>query len=174
MDDKREIFAREYLKDLNATQAAIRAGYSKKTAHVQGPRLLQNAAVKALVDKLKQQRNERLETSADKVIRELCMIAHVDIGEIFTEDGKMKPLSEIKPEVRRAMAGLEVEDLFDVDDKGRRKRIGLTKKVKMNDKIRALELLAKHFKILGTDPAEAVGGFAEALRKALERAEKAE
>jgi len=51
MQDKQRKFALEYIKDRNATQAAIRAGYSKKTAGVQGARLLRNASVRKIVDK---------------------------------------------------------------------------------------------------------------------------
>lgn len=65
---KQKTFVREYLLDLNATQAAIRAGYSKKTANVQGPRLLVNVGIKAAIDKAQDKRAARTETDQDYII----------------------------------------------------------------------------------------------------------
>lgn len=67
---KQEAFVREYLLDLNATQAAIRAGYSAKTAEVQGCRLLRNAQVSAAVTEAQTKRAERVEIDADYVLRQ--------------------------------------------------------------------------------------------------------
>lgn len=69
------MFCREYLIDLNATRAAIRAGYSERTAYSQGQRLLKNVETQERIAELKEGRNERLEIDADYVLRqavELC------------------------------------------------------------------------------------------------------
>ena len=68
---KRRLFVDEYLLDLNATQAAIRAGYSPKTAYSQGQRLLKNDEVRQLIDKAQAARAVRLQASSDWVIEEL-------------------------------------------------------------------------------------------------------
>jgi len=68
---KRERFVREYLVDLNATQAAIRAGYSPKTANEQGARLLANVSIRDAITRGQQDRAERLQVTADKVLRDL-------------------------------------------------------------------------------------------------------
>src|SRR6187399_2837120 len=73
------MFCQEYLIDLNATQAAIRAGYSKKTAVVEGSRLLTNANVSEHIKKLMDKRSKRTEITADKVLDELWSIAQEDI-----------------------------------------------------------------------------------------------
>ncbi|HDQ4772062.1 TPA: terminase small subunit [Yersinia enterocolitica] len=70
LTDKQELFAREYLKDLNATQAAIRAGYSEKTAQVQSSRLLSNVMVQQRVSELASERNNRVGIDADYVLRQ--------------------------------------------------------------------------------------------------------
>ncbi|ENE9916043.1 terminase small subunit, partial [Yersinia enterocolitica] len=70
LTDKQELFAREYLKDLNATQAAIRAGYSEKTAQVQSSRLLSNVMVQQRVSELAAERNSRVGIDADYVLRQ--------------------------------------------------------------------------------------------------------
>ncbi|ELI8129933.1 terminase small subunit [Yersinia enterocolitica] len=96
---KQELFCREYLKDLNATQAAIRAGYSEKTAQVQSSRLLSNVMVQQRVSELAAERNIRVGIDADYVLRqavklhERCMQEVEPITdrrgeEIIDEDGK--------------------------------------------------------------------------------------
>lgn len=71
MNDKQTLFVQEYLIDLNATQAAIRAGYSAKSAASQGERLLRNVEIAKAVEEGMRERGERTQTSADWVIREL-------------------------------------------------------------------------------------------------------
>ncbi len=75
---KQELFAREFLTDLNATQAAIRAGYSRKTAYAQGSRLLNNAEVSAFLAANHQPRIEKLSRDADGVVANLWRMAHLD------------------------------------------------------------------------------------------------
>jgi phage terminase small subunit len=76
---KQETFVREYLVDLNATQAAIRAGYAAKDADVQGPRLLGNVGIAAAIEKAMDERSARTEITADKVLAELAKIGFADI-----------------------------------------------------------------------------------------------
>lgn len=68
-------FVDEYLVDLNATQAAIRAGYSAKTAEQTASRLLRNVKVAAAVDAAKEARKERTQTLADRTVAEIARIA---------------------------------------------------------------------------------------------------
>lgn len=70
LTDKQETFCREYLIDLNATQAAIRAGYSKKTANEQGARLLANVSIQDRLAVLMAERNDRMQIDADWVLKE--------------------------------------------------------------------------------------------------------
>lgn len=76
---KQEQFCQEYLIDLNATQAATRAGYSAKTANEQGARLLANVSVQARIAELMDKRTKRTEITQDKVLSELAHIAFDDI-----------------------------------------------------------------------------------------------
>lgn len=68
LTDKQEMFCREYLIDLNATQAAIRAGYSQKTANAQAGRLLVNVSIQNRIAELKEERNKRTGIDADWVL----------------------------------------------------------------------------------------------------------
>ena len=89
MSPKQKAFCEEYLIDLNATQAAIRAGYSKKTAQEQGARLLSNVIVSAYVRELMQKRSERTQIEADWVLKEVAAIAKANMREFaqFGQDG---------------------------------------------------------------------------------------
>lgn len=143
---KQQRFVAEYLVDLNATKAAERAGYSAKTARQQGARLLSNAAIADSVARGKRASFERVEVKADDVLRELLRIGLVDLRQAFTAEGALKPIHEMPEDVARALAGVEVEELF--EGKGEeRAQTGRLRKVKFWDKPRALELLGKHLKL---------------------------
>lgn len=146
LEPKQLRFCEEYLVDLNATAAAIRAGYSKKTATELGYQLLQKPHIKAKIDDLKLKRSGRTEITADIVLRELLLIAKADIAQFFKEDGSFLPLHQIPEIARRAIAGIEVDELFEGFGKDRA-QIGYTKKLKFWDKTRALEMLGRHLKL---------------------------
>lgn len=80
LTDKQKRFVEEYLIDLNATQAAIRAGYSKDTAYSQGQRLLKNVEVESAIQEAQNKRSERTQITQDDVIRRLIEIADISTG----------------------------------------------------------------------------------------------
>lgn len=86
---KQQTFVDEYLVDLNATQAAIRAGYSKKTARSQGERMLTNVDVAAAIQKGFQERSERTQITAEKVLLELAVIAFADLQQLADMGGRI-------------------------------------------------------------------------------------
>ena len=96
LTDKQEMFCKEYLIDLNATQAAIRAGYSKKTANEQAGRLLVNVSVQSKISELKESRSNRIEMSADGVLKELKNwvrgkgMKNIDRGAFIREKNRLK------------------------------------------------------------------------------------
>lgn len=160
LTDKQKRFCEEYLIDLNATQAAIRAGYSPKTAEQTASRLLRNVKVQEYIAKRQKELSRSTEVTQERVIRELALIAfsntadyaHVvekkmkaEVGgalvDVLDEDGKpvmyrtveLVLTEELNEEQKRALAVIK---------KG---RDGL--EVKPCDKVRALELLGKHLGI---------------------------
>ena len=142
---KQRKFISEYLIDRNATQAAIRAGYSKKTADVQGPRLLGKVRkTKFFQNKIKKQ-EERTEITADRILKELWRLGTVDIRQAFKPDGTLKDIKDIPEDVARAIGGIEVDEIYT----GGTKKLsrGHTKKIKFWKKTEALELLGKHLKL---------------------------
>lgn len=152
---KQQRFVDEYMKDLNATQAAIRAGYSARTAEWQGPQLLGKPHVAKAVQDAKAQRSERTKIDADWVLRRLADQADADMSDLYTEGGTLKPVKDW-PEVWRKglVAGVEVIEEYERSDDGGRELIGHTKKVKLFDRMKNLELIGKHV---------FVGAFAEKL-----------
>ncbi len=91
LTDRQAQFCREYLIDLSATHAAVRAGYSKKTANRIGPKLLNKPAVAAEVERLKAAREERTDLSADWVIRRLQQEAQ-GLGRTSSHSARVRAL----------------------------------------------------------------------------------
>lgn len=146
-------FVAEYLKDLNGTQAAIRAGYKGKAARRWAATLLTKPDISAAIAEAHGERIERLELDADTILRELLRIATSDIGAIFDADGNLKPLKDVPEDVRRAIAGVEVIIKNAEAGDGQTDTVH---KYKMWDKVKALELLARHLQILDDQPKAAV------------------
>ena len=146
LNAKQERFCEEYLVDLNATQAAIRAGYSVKTAKSQGSRLLTNADVSARVDALKAERSKRTEITADRVLRELARVAFVDPTDVL-EMAKAKVRPDVTDHDRAVIAGVKVKyiPVKQYDEDGEMTVVdAIEREVKLADKLRALDMLAKH------------------------------
>ncbi|MDR5859416.1 terminase small subunit [Halomonas eurihalina] len=136
-------FVDEYLVDLNATQAAIRAGYSEKTASRIGPQLLGKTCVADAIEKRKALRSERTQVDADYVLHRLVEIDQMDVADILADDGSILPVREWPQSWRRTLSGLDVAELWDGQG-AEREQIGLLKKIKWPDKVKNLELLGKH------------------------------
>lgn len=145
MTPKQEAFVREYLLDLNATQAAIRAGYSAKTAEQQGPRLLGNVGVAHAIAAAQQKRAERLEIDADWVLKRLHSEATADLADLYDEHGNLRPIKDW-PQVWRTglVAGIETAKERDGADKDGASQFVTVRKVKLSDRVRLLELIGKH------------------------------
>lgn len=130
-------FVDEYLVDLNATQAAIRAGYSAKTANEQGARLLANVSVQAALSERMKAREQRTEITQDMVVAELAKIAFSDQRKVMMwgPSGVKLRDSESLTEDDAAIVS-EVSETITA--------AGGSLKLKTHDKVKALELLGKH------------------------------
>ena len=94
LNDRKRRFVKEYLIDLNATQAAIRAGYSEKTAYSQGQRLLKDVEINGLIQKEQQKRAETLDITKDRIVEEL---AKIEISRLKLTQGAHAPVEQSGP-----------------------------------------------------------------------------
>ncbi|MGK8345420.1 terminase small subunit [Pseudomonas aeruginosa] len=146
---KQRLFVEEYLVDLNATQAAIRAGYSTRRAAEIGYQLLQRPEVAQAIQAAMAERSKRTEVEADYVIRRLREIDEMDVLDILEDDGSFRSIRDWPKAWRQFLSGIEIAELF--EGRGDNRRIaGVLRKVKWPDKLRNLELLSRH---VGTESA---------------------
>lgn len=142
LSPKQALFVDEYLRDMNATQAAIRAGYSAKTAETQGPRLLGNVRVQQAISAARERLAKKFEITRERVMLEYARLAFADPRNFFNADGTLKRVPELDDDAAAALAGFEVMEEFEGSGKDRF-QIGVTSKVKWADKRAALDSIAK-------------------------------
>ncbi len=136
MTEKQQCFVSEYLIDLNATQAAIRAGYSAKTADQQGSRMLANVKVQQAISEAMAERSRRTGVNQDRVVMELSRIAFLKITDVVDSKGAIREdapaddlacIESVKYKYSETEAGTSIE-----------------REVKVASKLKALELLGRH------------------------------
>ena len=137
---RQQRFVQEYVVDLNATQAAIRAGYSAKGARVRGAELLANRNLRDALEAATEQRGLRTELEADEVVRRLAIVAFANVSDFITwTDGevRLRPSEDIDKAKLVAVHSIT------------RGPHGVS--IRLHDKLRALELLAKHLGMFRED-----------------------
>ena len=135
---KQKRFVQEYLIDLNATQAAIRAGYSGKNADKIGPQLLGKTRVQAAIQEALQAREKRTLITQDRVLAELGKIGFSDLSD-FVEFG---------PDGVSLKQDADVDGAVVAEVSETATQFGGSKKIKLHDKMKALELIARHLGML--------------------------
>jgi len=163
---KEELFCVEYLRDRNATQAYIRAGYATKYGRHEASKLLAKPYVRAKINSLIRKQIESLTLSQKLVITELLKHATINIADAYNEDNSLKDIKDMPEPLQKAIVAIETEELF--DGVGRdREHIGRTKRIKFSDRLQALEMLGRHLKMF-TDVHEIPGleDLAERMREA--------
>lgn len=142
---KQQRFVSEYLIDLNATQAAIRAGYSQKTAGAIGSENLQKPEIAAAVADKAGQALNAVGYGAERVLQEYGKIAFSDVRALFDEHGNMLPIRELPDDVAASIAGVEVNKRNLTAGDG---QVDLVLKVRRWDKVKALDSLANYHGLL--------------------------
>lgn len=154
---RQDAFVREYLIDLNATQAAIRAGYSAKTAKVQGARLLTNVDIADAIVAGQSTRSERTEITADRVLRELGIIGFSDVRNFAVDDkGTLTLVADAPDEAWRAVSSVKhkIRTFTDRDGNAETNR---EIEFRLWDKPTALEKIAKHIRFYPPEQMEVTG-----------------
>lgn len=136
---KQRRFVDEYLIDLSATQAAIRAGYSQKTAGSIGEENLKKPEIASAIAERMKAREKRTDITQDRVLQELGRLAFLDVRKAFNADGSLKPIHELDDDTAAAVAGMDIAEIGSGED-----TIGFVKKIKLSDKRGALELVMRH------------------------------
>ena len=145
LTSRQQAFVNEYLIDLNAAAAYLRAGYkcSDNVARINASRLLSSANVQKEIKEALAKRTERVEITQDMVLRELARVAFADLRSIYRPDGSMMSVSELSDDAAASVAGVESTEI--ADGSGDSKTVaGYIRKVKRWDKVKALELLGRH------------------------------
>lgn len=142
LTDKQEMFCREYLIDLNATQAAIRAGYSVKTANRTASENLSKPDIQNRIAELKSKRNDAVGINAAYVLQRLVEIDQMDVADILNDDGSLKAISQWPLCWRRTLQGIDLSTTIREFDEETEETV--LKKIKWPDKVKNLELLGKH------------------------------
>ncbi len=140
LNDKQKLFCKEYLVDLNATQAAIRAGYSTESARQIGSKLLTEVDIENEVQRLMERRSQRTNITAERVLKELARIAFSDPKNVMVWNGETM--------IVRDSDTLSDDDAACVSEvSSTTTKEGGSIKLKMHDKIAALDKLGKHLKL---------------------------
>lgn len=162
-EQRKALFAKAFIANGgNATQAAIAAGYSQKTAHQQGCRLLKDVKVAELVEADRRKAITSADITVERVLQEVGRLAFADVRKLFDEQGSLKKLHELDDDSAAALASVEVYEEF-ISEGGKREKVGETKKVKMWDKGAALEKLMKHFGLYERDNKQKADALGELL-----------
>lgn len=139
-------FVDEYMVDFNATQAAIRAGYKAKTAHVIGAENLRKPKIAEEIARRQKDLQRRTEISQDRVVKELARIAFADASDYAcietymyeNKDGTLSPLQVVSPKDTGALSDDQRAAIAGIKQGAN----GI--EIKLHDKIKALELLGRH------------------------------
>jgi phage terminase small subunit len=156
LNPRQQLFIKEYLIDRNATQAAIRAGYSEKTAEQIGFRLLRNVQIEKAVNSALEKQMKRLDISADRVLQEIACLSFYDPKDFESVNGP-EDIKNLPEDVRRAIVG------WDWNKNGKFV-------LKISPKTPSLDQLGRHLKLF-TDKLEISGNLtlAERIKAARER-----
>ena len=162
MTQKQQRFVDHYLVDLNATQAAIRAGYSQRTAAEIGHENLRKPQIQAAIEATQAEHARRLEITTDRILRELARIAFADMREFAAVSGGGIRLRDSASWTDHDAAA--VAELVET---------GGGVRVKLHNKLAALDMLAKRFGLYAPDKLQVASGLAITTQEARMRIEAA-
>lgn len=143
-EHRRKLFVEAYLTNGgNASQAAVAAGFSQKTAGAAGSRLLKHVDVVLTLQQRRKVVIEKMELTTERTLREIARLAYCDPRKFFYDNGAPKPIHELDDDSAAALAGMEVTEEYEGSGQDRVFK-GFTKKYKLADKNAALEKAMKH------------------------------
>jgi phage terminase small subunit len=145
---KQARFVDEYLVDLNATQAAIRAGYAPKRAYATGHENLKKPEVAAALKERMDKRAERTQVDADWMLIRLAQDATADVADLYDDMGQLRPVHEWPMAWRTGLvAGIDTAQERDGQDEDGKPTFVTVRKVRLADRTKLLELIGKHIDV---------------------------
>lgn len=163
LNPKQKAFCREYVKDFNSTQAAIRAGYSKKTAYSIGQRLLKKVEVQAEIKRLLAPAEEAAGLSADRLCKEIGRLAYSNVKALYDVKGEFIPIHKLPDEIAACISGIDYDDGMVLNSAGEMVPCRYIKKIRLWDKNKAHDLAARILKLLKEDEGKEVGSLPDVL-----------
>ena len=139
---KQDLFCRRYLVDFNATKAAIAVGFTKKSARQQGYRMLTKDYIREHIEKLRTEIADKFDATRYSLMEQYAAIRDFDIRRLYEKDGTLKAIHKLTEEEAAGIASIEVDEIFDVVN-GKKVFIGITKKFKRWDRLRAIDGMAR-------------------------------
>ena len=127
---KQQRFCEEYIKDLNGSEAAIRAGYSKKTARNKASNLLDDPAIVDYLQQLQKKVAERNNITVDELIQDLIEIKNINIATLYDKEGKLRNINELPKSFTKC-----IQEVY-------KTKTGI--KYKFYSRLDAIEKLARH------------------------------
>lgn len=166
MTPKQGRFVEEYLVDLNGTQAAIRAGYSAKTAGWICQELLTKTHIQKAIQERRAALSKKTEITQERVLQEYARLAFFDPRKIFDSTGAPKPIHELDDDTAAAIVGLDVVQVGNAEV-----GVGDVLKYKLADKKGALDSVARHLGMFNDKlDLKVTDALAERLARARKRA----
>ena len=139
---KQALFVQEYLKDLNGTKAALRAGYSRSAARQIATENLSKPDITEAINEAFNERLHRVKMNADGVLERLVEIDNLDIKDLFDETGRMKPITEWPDSWSRSITSFELKMPNEDDPQT------ASLKIRLPDKLKNLELIGRHAQVM--------------------------
>ena len=131
------------VEGMTGADAARGAGYSQESAKVHACRLRALPHVKIAIEKMRETLGEESLDRRERYLEELRRVAYADMGDLLEADGTLKRIQDMPEHARRALASVDVREVFDNAKGDQRSIVGLAKRFKLSDKLRALEILGK-------------------------------
>jgi len=141
LSDKQTEFVKQYLIDLNATQAAIRAGYSEKTARQIAQQNLSKLYIQDAIAKYREHIASETDVTPERIIAEYAKLAFIDPRKFYDDDGELIAVNRLPADVAAALSAFEVNEVYDRTGC----HVATNRKIKFSDKKAALDSLARTF-----------------------------
>ena len=148
LTNKQSLFCQEFIMDFNGLQAAIRAGYSKKTAGSIASENLKKPEIIKEIQRAIDKRSKALKIDSEYVLKRLVEIDQLDVIDILNDEGALLPIKEWPKSWRISLSGFEITELASSDSES---QLALLKKIKWPDKTRNLELIGRHVNVRAWD-----------------------